>query len=166
MDDTVILEFIEKDTKPLWPYWIPTDQELGAWIRKLRGFELNVLSRAVQDHYATREGSFKRPKLYAILELAGMYQAKTHQPAHPRREPHTTVFCQCSEHNNPIKPYQSFGVFVDCGFQDDPDYVMRAAQHMQERLEQVYGGEWRTIQGTNKGDLSRQMHEWRSRNLH
>jgi hypothetical protein len=154
---------MKDEVKSLWPEWELADAELEAWMSKLGGFSYQTAKRAVQSYYATRDGSFKRPKLYAILAKARSYQeAESPGQAKEPIDLRADVFVQCIEHENPTRLYTFEGVYVvPTSKQDDREYVLSCAEEKCRNFQQTYGGIWAVVENTDKLQMNRQLREHR-----
>lgn len=162
MTEQEAYDFIDKELRPLWPDWDLPDAAIPIWVRNLKSFDYSICRSAVQDFYATREGSFRRPKLYGIIKTAEPCQEAVYPSPKPEKiDPQTDVFIQCIEHENTIKKYQFFGVFVKTDKQDDRDYVLRCAEGTRQQSHDMYGGSWIIVQQTNNAEMREQMQEYR-----
>ncbi|MGD9109345.1 MAG: hypothetical protein PVG93_00260 [Phycisphaerales bacterium] len=161
MNQEQVCNLIEKEFRPLWPSWNINEAQLRVWINKLKPFKAAEVRQAANEHYASRAGVYLNPQLPAIVELAKKYQ--------PRRTPvevepcnyDTDVFVQCIEHDNPIKLFQFFGVYVARQYQDNRDYILNAAECTRRKVESIYGGVWIVVQQTTHSAMRDELAEQR-----
>ncbi|MHC4153721.1 MAG: hypothetical protein ACYST6_02180 [Planctomycetota bacterium] len=162
MTEQEAYEFIDKELRPLWPEWEFPDAAIPIWVHQVKQFDYQLCRKGVRDYYATREGSFKRPKLHGIIRATRPYQEATYPDLkRERTQPKTDVFVKCVKHNNLVKMHQFFPVFVEIKQQDDHDYVVKAAEALRDRSEQLYGGSWIILQYTTRSEMQTQRWEYR-----
>lgn len=153
MTDMEIYNLINEFLKPLWKEWDIDQHQLNAWTRALRPFDCKTVKQATYDHYSSRKGAYKFPKLYAIIEKAKFYQPKKIVAKKERKDYEPDVFVQCIDHENDIKLFQFYPIYVRTDRQDDRDYILAAAENTRQKVESCYGGTWITVQQTNYNEM-------------
>ena len=147
----------------LWPKWKTNNAQVSTWAKALKYFNYSAVKRATEEHFTSQEGSYGRPKLYAIVEKARLYQPKNTNASSSSAEFEPDVFIQCVENEKfPVRVYNYKPVIVESQFCDDRDYIMRAAENMRSRFESLYGGRWIVIQQTTADAMSKQLQEHRA----
>jgi hypothetical protein len=146
----------------LWPKWKTNDAQVLTWAKSLKYFNFSAVRRATEEHFTSQEGSYGRPKLYAIVEKARLYQPGNTQAKQSSIDYEPNVFVQCIEHKNPIKVFQHFATYVQQQYYGDRDYMMKAAESMRQKFETLYGGRWIVIQQTTADAMSKQLQEHRA----
>ena len=147
----------------LWPKWKTNDAQVSTWAKALKYFNYSAVKRATEEHFTSQEGSYGRPKLYAIVEKARVYQPGNTQAKQSSVNYEPDVFVQCVENDKkPVRVYSYKPVIVLAQFRDDRDYIMRAAENMRSRFESLYGGRWIVIQQTTADAMSKQLREHRA----
>jgi hypothetical protein len=164
MTEQEAYDFIDNELRPLWPEGELPDAAIPVWVHHLIQFDYQLCRKGVRDYCATRDGSFKRPKLYGIIKATKPHQEAAYPDLKRETiEPWTDVSVQCVEHSNPVKRYDFDGVYVGIKKQDDHDYVVKAAETLRDKYEQLYGGSWIVVQDTTHSEMQAQRLEYRIR---
>ena len=137
-------QFLEKVLKQLWSDWTPTDAESGVWGKNLARYEYATAKLAAEQCFADQTKNWKRPVLNTFLTKIKV-SLQNHPPAKKDTTPMTNVYVRCLENEEyPNRVGTEHGIYV-LKNQDDPDYVMRAAEITRQRCEGIYRGHWITV---------------------
>ncbi|MCJ7483902.1 MAG: hypothetical protein MUO31_13165 [Thermodesulfovibrionales bacterium] len=134
--------FIEKVLKAYYPRWNPKDEEFEGWVRRLVYYDYEQARKAV-------ESLFFESKVRTIEPPAGKVMAiiKSTTKVAVKDVPliQTNLFVECieaPERNLNLKGAKK-GVFAaDKQGQDDYDYLLRCAEVMKIKHQELYGGVW------------------------
>ena len=162
--------YFEDVLEKLWPKWKTNDAQVSTWAKALKYFSYSAVRRASEEHFTSQEGSYGKPKLYAIIEKARLYQPKntnaslsSDSASADKFEP--DVFIQCVENEKfPARVFSFHPVIVLARFREDRDYIMNAAENMRSRCESLYAGRWITLQQTSYKQMYNQLAEHRANN--
>ena len=166
MTNSEVLSYFESVINKLWPKWKTNNEQVHTWAKALKYFDFPSVRRATEEHFTSQEGSYGRPKLYAIVEKARLYQTGKSTPKKQTSDYEPDVFIQCVEHDTkPGYVYWFVAVLVAAGHRDNRDYVMRSAENMRCRFADCYGGQWIIIQQTTESEMNRQFSEHRAKLL-
>jgi hypothetical protein len=142
MDNMQASCFIEEVIQGFYPRWKPQDFELRAWMRELRKYDYQKARKVITN-------LFFRLNTRTIDPPAGkLIDALRSDAAIPIQHPPTVMtshFVKCIEgpQSNPKLKGAKRGVFAaEKGNQSDPDYMLRIAEIMRDKYEQLYGGKW------------------------
>ena len=159
-----IKSYFEDVLAKLWPKWKTNDAQVSTWAKALRPFDYRAVRRAAQEHFTSQEGSYGKPKLYAIVEKARAYQPATDAPRTDSADYEPDVFIQCTGHDTkPGNVCWYNAVTVAPCFRDNRDYVMSAAENMRRRFEACYGGTWIIIQQTTEHQMQQLFADHRAK---
>jgi hypothetical protein len=73
--------FVTEEIVDLYPDWSPSGAELNAWITALSKYSIVQAREALSDYYTTREGSFKRPRLFKYMGFVKTVRARENMKA-------------------------------------------------------------------------------------
>jgi hypothetical protein len=150
MTDKEITGFINDVIMLLWPNWQINKEQLKAWTKSLRHFNFDISRIAAEEHYASKQGQYREPKLYDIIERARLIKNDNFTGQKPAVHFEPNVFVQCVEHKkDPTKIGQFYPVIPPVKFYRDADYILRAAENARKKFEACYGGKWITLQKTS-----------------
>ena len=164
MTQKEVVSYFESVVNKLWPNWKTNDAQVLAWAKALKHFDFSSVRRATEEHFTSQQGSYGRPKLYAIIEKARAYQPGKTPSKSEVSDYEPDVFIQCTEHET--KPGYVFWfvkVTVPRQYRNNRDYVMRAAENMRRRFSECYGGRWITIQRAKESELNSQFSNHRAK---
>lgn len=142
-----VQSYFEDVLGKLWPKWKTNDAQVSTWAKSLKYFSFSAVRRATEEHFTSQEGSYGRPKLYAIVQKARLYQPANNQSKQSADGFEPDVFIQCVENEKfPSRVNSYKPVIVESKFRNDRDYIMSTAENMRQRFESLYGGRWIVIQ--------------------
>ena len=153
MTNVEVMNLVENVIKIHWPSFSISKELLDTWMKFLRPFDYKSAEQAVKQHYASAQGIYKNPKLYAIIEKAKFYQPKKAIAKKEKNDYEPDVFVQCIEHENDIKLFQFYPIYVRTDKQNDHDYILRAAENTRQKVESCYSGTWITVQQTTHSEM-------------
>lgn len=125
--------------KKLWPKWKTNDVQIITWSKELKYLDFNAVKRATEEHFTSKEGSYGRPKLPMIVELA-----KKYQPRLPTEdEPHGHII---GFYLQRVTGGYKVPFYIDAKHRNNYDVIMRAAELRRQQAEALYGDKWLIIQ--------------------
>lgn len=140
-----------------WDEWEPNEYMKADWVKTLMRYEWDEVKYAVEE-YVRQFEMYKKPKLNKICELI---KAKPKAKAEKISFPEPTVFVQFIEAFKD-NYYKVPGIFHGVYSRNqDPDYLLRVAEHMRQQHEDIYGGRWIVVQGANYSEMREQAAELR-----
>ncbi len=149
MNETEAQKFIGDVLKGFFPAWETTNAEYKVWVRKLIAFDYNKAERALGDWLSEELFHGKAPKLGKVLKAlfsrdAGIVIEKKLQP-----DIKATHYIECIEapERNPKLIGRKRKVYAaELSRQGDPDYMLRIAEGMRGKYQDLYGGTWIIVQ--------------------
>lgn len=131
-------EFIDVVLKGFWTSWKPTTIENQEWVARLMKYDYDKSKDAVSNWFMNAERPGARPIPKIILSMLGRFSGR----GGLGEMPDTLIFVKCIEH--PERPnYEDWEIPIYVNInQDDPDYVMRAAESTRLTCIENYGGKW------------------------
>lgn len=166
MDSNETDKFIENELKQLWPDWKPSDAEMRVWFGVMARFDYDTARTAAQQYFTDTGGNYKRPKPAGIITKAQVIIQNRNVGQRTTKEPVlTNVYIECLEppERNPKLEGKRKAVYAATdALQSDPDHLLRCAETMRRKFEQLYGGKWITVQTKPpednglRGELARQ----------
>lgn len=142
MDSTQANRFIEEVIQGFYPRWNPQDFELRAWMRELRKYDYQKARKVITNLFFRLNSRTIDPPAGKLID------ALKNDAAIPIQHPPTVMtshYVKCIEgpQSNPKLKGAKRGVFAaDRNNQNDPDYMLRIAEVMRDKYEQLYGGKW------------------------
>ena len=149
-------EWFKKDVQTRWARCTFEWTEIGDWYWRLRGFDLETLTRAVRQHKVCE--CYPVPNLKKVYDYARTMKADTH----PRRKsndcgiPETHTFIMCTEKDD--RGRGTIGWFVDILLWPlnktySEDIYRRVAAEQAARHASTYGGVWEIVTRTNRTEM-------------
>lgn len=128
----------------LWPDWKPNDTEAGWWLKQLQSYPDDRLIRKAVD-------KLKADTIYRKPSMRGLNtQVSILSPPKPvdgeARKNLTTVFIQCTEHDQPGKLGWFVPVIYPAGRTPPPHIVKQKAEEMAGAHARTYGGTWVVVE--------------------
>lgn len=150
MDRIETINFIENVLKGLWPDWAPSEAETEVWLGAIGRFDYDVAKTATQQYFSDAGGNYKRPKPHGIVTKANVIIQNRNVGRRTTKDPIlTNVFIEClepPERNPKLKGKRKAVYAATDALQCDPDHLLRCAETMRTKFEQLYGGQWITVQ--------------------
>jgi hypothetical protein len=142
MLDSETKELIEEVLQGLWPNWKPKEVEYQVWAKKLQRYDFEQSKNIITEWFGRTERPGARPIPGIIISLL----RKTTGGKEDGCVPDTLIFVKCIEHPE-RQNYEDWEIpiYVNVN-QDDPDYIMRAAESTRLTCIENYGGKWITVQ--------------------
>ncbi len=150
-------KFFDEEVRGLYPDWEPTLAEVDTWVKSLKRFTVDMVDFALRRFYETREGGYKKPKLYKITELCRVEQQKAGD-GEPKagNEPVLLFTLKCVEApvwGGTAGTIQRFFASSPKKVPGDKTKIKRYAEDMVEKFNQLYGGAWEIIRDWDKEEL-------------
>lgn len=139
MTDEQIRSYFRAEIQKLWPKWPVNEIQFKTWAKVLRPLDNKAVHRATQEHFTSKEGSYGRPKLPMIIELAKKYQPRPTTEDEPSG--HIIGFYLQRVTGGCRTPF-----YIPAKQRNNYDGIMRAAERRRKQAEALYGGQWIIIQ--------------------
>lgn len=149
-------DFFDNEIRGLYPDWEPTLTEVDTWVSALKRFTVDMVGFALRKFYETREGGYKKPKLYKITELCRVEQQKAGiDNIKTDSEPVLLFALKCVEHpiQRKVGAKQSFFASTPKKVPGDKTRIRLCAEDMVEKFNQLYGGLWEIIRHWDTKEL-------------
>jgi hypothetical protein len=144
-----VQSYFEDMLGKLWPNWKTNDVQISVWAKALKHFSYPVVRRATEEHFTSQEGSYGKPKLYAIIAKARLYQPVKKRSMLSLADYEPDVFVQCVENEKfPNRVYSFHAIIVEQQHLNNRDYILQAAEDSRRKCEHLYGGRWVVQQKT------------------
>jgi hypothetical protein len=109
-----VQSYFEDMLGKLWPNWKTNDVQISVWAKALKHFSYPVVRRATEEHFTSQEGSYGKPKLYAIIAKARLYQPVKKRSMLSLADYEPDVFVQCVENEKfPNRVYSFHAIIVE-----------------------------------------------------
>lgn len=149
MNTTETDRFVSNVLGGLWPDWTPTDEEMRVWYGVMSHYDYETARTATQQYFSDSGGNYKRPKPAGIIAKAKVLIQNANLGRQESKEILTNVFIECldpPERNPKLKNKRKAVYAISDILQRDHDHVLRCADTMRRKFEQLYGGHWITVQ--------------------
>ena len=147
MDMTEAMAFVDA-LKKYYPRWSAGDDETDEWIRRLFRFDLAKAKKCLADIvFGDKVRNIVPPNGKIMKRLNDIATVK--KQAREIKTVMTTFYIECIEPPKRNKKLLGAirGVFAaECKDQSDPDYMLKAAEAMRGKYEEMYGGVWVIVQ--------------------
>lgn len=153
MENSEAIDFIGK-IKEYYPRWQAGQTEIDEWLKRLKFYDFEKAQQALNDFiFETRTRTVEPPagKIIAILKDRALIKRERSEETIM-----TTYYIECieaPERNPNFNVGLQRGVFAaDPNNQNDPDYMLKAAETMRSKYENLYDGKWIIVQKPQEED--------------
>lgn len=153
MNRTEFEQVWDEEILKRWPKWNPAETDMKDWYYALGFADATNLTNAVRDYKV--KDSAHTPKINRIKEIL-----IAHYPTQRNaNRVWTEVFVECVECPVANRVGLRIGIY-NLEFQDNHDYMMRAAEVERKKCERIYGGKWIVIQDYEHRPISLEIPNW------
>jgi len=136
-------QFFRDQLSALWPQWEPTSAEIEIWTRRLLRLDRQIAISAIREAYEDGDSHFRRPNPQKFNKKVALRLQNQPKRAAKRGDPTTNTWIECVEHPDSRWIGVRHGVYVlPTTAQDNPDYVLAAAEAARQKCENIYLGRW------------------------
>jgi len=152
----------------LWPDWEPSETVLRVWLDHFSRLpDPRIVGRAIEEYYAGTGGRYRKPHIKPIVDIVHQFQAGREALREDESRGFCGVFVYCKV-ARADRPGQ-LGRFIpllfarNANIPDNPDVILRIAEEMRQRYENMWGGEWAVMRDADYDRMFMLREELRSR---